>query len=498
MTNAQESPTPFPKRLSTPAIGRGLGLLLFVGLLLLPVPEGLSPEAWRTAAITALMATWWVTEAIPIYGTALLPIVLFPLLGVRGITAATAPYANPVIFLFLGGFLLAVAIQRWNLHRRIALWIVRLTGVGPNSIVFGILLAAGFLSMWVSNTATAILMLPIALSLLEFVASEPPERRRNFERVLLLGIAYACNLGGIGTLIGTPPNALLAGFMQESYGYEISFFQWMTVGIPFVVVTLPVMYLVLTRILYPIRIRELPGGRDYLQQELQRLGPLSPQEKRVAVLFVLTALAWILRPVFAPALPLLSDAGIAIATGILLFLLPSGNPDHPQLLSWEDTARVPWGVLLLFGGGLSMAGSINETGLAAALGDSLAGLGALPTALLLLAVVTLMVFLTEVTSNTASTAAFLPILASLAVGIGENPLLLAAPAALAASCAFMLPVATPPNAIVYGAGRIRIPDMTRAGLLLHALFLGLLVLTGLTLIPWAFHIQLHQLPPWLP
>ena len=519
--------------------GMILGPLMLIIMLSLSPPEGLSQEGWYAAAVTVFMGIWWITEAVPISVTALLPIVLFPVLGVQAIAATTAPYANPLIFLFLGGFILAIAMEKWDLHRRVALVIVSRVGVAPKSIILGFIVAAALLSMWVSNTATAIMMLPIALSILALIdrgmedadhsASNSTKEKTNFELALILSIAYACNIGGMGTLIGTPPNALLAAFMLENYGIEIGFLEWMKVGVPLLVVSVPLLYFVLTRWIYTIRITEIPGGKKLIAKELDQLGVMTNQEKKVGTLFVSAALLWMFRPALAPYLPGLSDAGIAIAIGVALFLVPAGKQrvttdemdetdsdassstndndgssvedelggNYVGILEWKDAQRLPWGILLLFGGGLSMASAISSTGLAAWIGNGIGGLQNWPIVLLIVIVIALMVFLTEMTSNTASTATFLPILASIAIGLGENPLLFAIPTVLAASCAFMLPVATPPNAIVYGSGRITIPEMSRAGLLLNLLFIVLLSVGALTLFSLVFGVEIGVLPEWV-
>ena len=518
--------------------GMILGPLMLIIMFSLSPPEGLSQEGWYAAAVTVFMGIWWITEAVPISVTALLPIVLFPVLGVQAIAATTAPYANPLIFLFLGGFILAIAMEKWDLHRRVALVIVSRVGVAPKSIILGFIVAAAFLSMWVSNTATAIMMLPIALSILALIdrgmedadhsASNSTKEKTNFELALILSIAYACNIGGMGTLIGTPPNALLAAFMLENYGIEIGFLEWMKVGVPLLVVSVPLLYFVLTRWIYTIRITEIPGGKKLIAKELDQLGVMTNQEKKVGTLFVSAALLWMFRPALAPYLPGLSDAGIAIAIGVALFLVPAGKQrvttdemdetdsnststnsrdvssgedeqdgNYKGILEWKDAQRLPWGILLLFGGGLSMASAISSTGLAAWIGNGIGGLQNWPIVLLIVIVIALMVFLTEMTSNTASTATFLPILASIAIGLGENPLLFAIPTVLAASCAFMLPVATPPNAIVYGSGRITIPEMSRAGLLLNLLFIVLLSVGALTLFSLVFGVEIGVLPEWV-
>lgn len=478
-------------------LGLAAGLLVFFIMLYLPVPEGLSPAGWRTAAVASLMAIWWIMEALPIAVTALLPVVLVPLLNIATIGDATAPYANPLIFLFMGGFIIAVAMQRWDLHRRIALTIVSYVGVNPASIILGFILASAFLSMWVSNTATALMMLPIALSILQLVEDQKEDSEKlNFEIVLVLSIAYACNIGGMGTLIGTPPNALLAGFMSENYGYEIGFAQWMMLGIPLMLIALPLLYFLLVKLIYPIHLNELPGGKKLIQNQLTRLGSISSAEKKVALVFCITALLWICRPLLTGFLPGLSDAGIAIGAAISLFIIPVDIKKKQFLLSWSDAEELPWGVLILFGGGLSLASAISDTGLAEWIGQGVGVLGGWPMILLIGAVISLIIFLTEMTSNTATTAAFLPILASVAIGLGENPLLLAVPAALGASCAFMLPVATPPNAIVYGSGKITIPEMSNAGLWLNLIFIVLLTAASYSLINVVFGIEPGVLPPW--
>ncbi|WP_251930217.1 SLC13 family permease [Salinibacter ruber] len=474
------------------------GIFLCISLLLSPVPEGLEPAAWRTAAVGLLMATWWVTEALPIAVTALVPLVLLPPLSITDIDGAATPYANPLIFLFLGGFIIAQAMQVWRLHRRIALGIVNWVGVRPPSIVIGFILASAFLSMWVSNTATALMMLPIGLSIIDLTRDRLAERGEemppHFGVVLLLSIAYGCNVGGMGTLIGTPPNALLAGFFSESYGVEVGFAQWMIVGLPLVVVALPLIYVALTTV-YPIELDELPGGTAIIDEERAKLGTISKAETRVAAIFALTALLWMTRPLLSDVIPGLSDAGIAIGASLTLFVVPSGTEDR-ALLSWDDAEKLPWGVLLLFGGGLSLASAISETGLAKWMGQGVSTLEGSPVLLVLVCTVALIVMLTEITSNTATTAAFLPILGAVAVGLGQNPFLLAVPAALGASCAFMLPVATPPNAIVYGSDLLSIPEMSRVGLWLNALFI--IVVTGLAyaLMGIAFGVELGSVPGW--
>lgn len=479
--------------------GLYLGLLFFIAILFLPEPQGMSEVAWKTTAVAVLMATWWITEAIPIAATSLLPIVLLPVLGIAPIGDSTSPYANPLIFLFMGGFIIAIAMQRWDLHKRIALRIINFVGVKPSSIIIGFIIASAFLSMWVSNTATALMMLPIALSVLHFTEREDSGDSpvTNFEIVLVLAIAYACNIGGIATLIGTPPNALFAGFMLENYEVEISFVRWMSIGIPLILVLLPLMYVILSKLVFPIKLKELPGGRDVIQTKLNEIGNITIPEKRVAIVFTVTALLWIFRPLLTNILPGLSDAGIAIAAGIILFIIPAGKKDGEKLLAWHNMKDLPWGILILFGGGLSLAMAISSSGLAAWIGESVQSLETFPIIILVFSVILIVVFLTEITSNTATTAAFLPILASTAIGMGQNPMMFILPAAISASCAFMLPVATPPNAIIYGSGKVSIPQMAKAGFWLNITISIILALASYTFFAYVFGVEVNVIPGWV-
>jgi solute carrier family 13 (sodium-dependent dicarboxylate transporter), member 2/3/5 len=454
-----------------PLVGLSLGIGVFAVMLLLPAPEGLAPAAWRVAAVALLLAIFWLTEAIPVAATALLPLALFPTLGVFSINEAAAPYANPIVFLFLGGFLIALAIERWNLHRRIALNVIVHVGAREDLQIAGFMIATAALSMWVSNTATAVMMLPVAMSIVprdESGAIDP--QKRDFSAALLLSVAYAANIGGVATLIGTPPNAFLAAFMLETYGIEIGFAQWMLVGMPVTIVMLIACWLLLTRILHRVDRDRVPGARARIRETLNAMGPASTMERRVACIFALTAIAWISRPLLSRQFPSLqlSDTSIAIAGALLMFLVPTGQKKAGQfLLTWRYAERLPWGVLLLFGGGLSLAAAVDDSGLAAWIGNSLVGLGSWPVLGLVLAITLLIIFLTELTSNIATTATFLPLVAALAVSVNRPPLLLAIPAVIAASYAFMMPVATPPNAIVFSSGAIRMPEMVRAGIWLN-------------------------------
>ena len=461
-------------------IGIGVGVAAFVAILLLPEPAGMSPAAWRVTAVATLMAVLWVSEALPLAATALIPLVMFPLLGITKMREAAAPYADPLIFLFLGGFVLGLALQRWNLHRRIALTIIARLGTSPVRLVGGFILATAFLSMWVSNTATAVMMLPVALSVIGLVEnpSAPADAvraQRNFAVSLLLGVAYGASIGGLATLIGTPPNALLAAYMGRTYGVEIGFAQWMVIGVPLVVVMLLVTWLLLTRLLFPADQRAIGAASSAIEREIAGLGPITTPEKLVGTVFVVTAATWIFRPLLSDVVPGLDDTVIAIAAALALFLIPSGSSSNVPLMDWDTVRRVPWGVLLLFGGGLALASAISGSGLAQWLGAKLEILATWPGILIVLAATLGIIFLTELTSNTATAAAFLPLVGSVAVGIGMDPFLLTVPVALAASCAFMLPVATPPNAIVYGSGHLTVPMMARAGFWLNVLSTILIV-----------------------
>ncbi len=432
-------------------------------------PDGMPPEAWRMLAITLWMVVWWLSEALPIPATALLPLVLMPLLGVQDMSETAASYASPLIFLFLGGFLLAAAMQRVGLHRRIALGIVSLVGASPDRIVLGFMLATAFLSMWISNTATTIMMFAVALSVIDFVSQQSRDDRmvRNFGVALMLAVAYAASIGGVGSLIGSPPNAMLAGFVQKTYGIEVSFARWMMIGLPVVVVMLPLTWLLLTRLLFPARMMQVGDASGLVRAEIMAMGPMDRGERLVAIVFGAAALGWMLRHplVQLTGLPL-DDAMIATSAALILFALPVSRPEGRYALDWTATRDLPWGILLLFGGGLALASGFSSSGLARVIGERVAGID-ITTVFLVLVVLIAMVYLTEITSNTASTATFLPILGAVAVGLELDVLTLTVPVALGASMAFMMPVATPPNAIVFAYDRMHLSDMVRAGLLMN-------------------------------
>jgi len=462
-------------------VGLFLGPALATAMLVSGAPAGLSEAGWMTAAVGVLMATWWATEAVPIAVTALLPIVVFPLLGIASIQDTVPPYANKVIFLFLGGFVVAYAMQRWNLHRRIALTVLQHVGGNGRSLIGGFMFAAAVISMWVMNTSTTMMMLPIAISIIGVIHTTvdhlDDKGKDHFQYALLLGIAYGATIGGMATLVGTAPNALLAAFMQESYGTEIDFASWMLVGLPLSALMLPLAWLLLTRVVFKVDFHTSGEGKATLRRLKEELGPVTTPERRVAAVFVLMAIAWVTRPMLIklPGLSGLDDSVIAIAGAITLFILPSGDKKDGLLLRWTYAERLPWGVLLLFGGGLTLASAVSRTGLAAWLGGTLQAVGTLPLPVIVIIAAAMIIFLTELTSNTATTATFLPVVGAIAIEAGFDPIVLAVPVTFAASCAFMLPVATPPNAIVFGSGMLTIPKMAKAGILLN--FVGIVVVS---------------------
>jgi solute carrier family 13 (sodium-dependent dicarboxylate transporter), member 2/3/5 len=491
-----------PRRATRRArIGRAAGPVAAVlTYVLLPTGDGGLTDGGRaTAAIAALMAVWWVTEALPLAVTSLVPIVGLPLTGATSLDEATAPYANPLIFLFLGGFVIAVAMQRWGLHRRIALLTVRAVGTQPRQLIGGFMVATAFLSMWVSNTATTVMMLPIGVSVLALLARrieaipEPDHRDEltgegatRIATGLMLGIAYAASIGSLSTIIGTPPNAFLVGYLRQQ-GIDIGFGQWMLFALPLSVTLLALTWLLLTRWLYPPEVDEIPGGRELIQREIDDLGPVSPGERRVAIVFVATALAWVLNSLLAEVLeptPLgaLDDAMIAVLAIIVLFLVPVDREHGTFLLDWDAAVQLPWGVLLLFGGGLSLAAAVSENGVDTYIGEQLGGLAGVPLWLLIGVITLVIIWMTELTSNTATAAALVPIIGGVAVVLGLEPTVLAVPAALAATCAFALPVATPPNAIVFGSGHVTVAQMARAGVVLNVLATVLITIVAVTLI----------------
>lgn len=471
-------------------VGRILGPALFALMLATESYQDVMPaEAWRVAAVGLWMAVWWATEAIPVSVTAFLPIVVFEPLGISSLRDAAAPYANPIIYLFLGGFLMALALERWNLHRRIALAVLERTGTDGRRLIGGFMLVCALLSMWMTNTSTTMMLLPIVLSVIGVIRDNVPDlsrqNRDNFQIAMLLGLAYSASIGGLATLIGTPPNALLIGYLADNYGIEISFARWMAVGLPVSFIMLPIAWLSLTRLMFPVDIPESHAVKRHLHDLREDMGPMTVAERRVAVIFGVVVLSWMLRRPLTEWLGFsgISDAGIVMTAAVLLFMIPSGNAAQPQLMTWHDASRLPWGVLILFGGGLSLAAAVSDSGLALWMGESLSPLNAFGTAVLVIASVMLVIFLTELTSNLATTATLLPVVGAIAVQAGVPPIVLTVPITIAASCAFMLPVATPPNAIVFATGALSIPQMVKAGVLLNLMGVVIVSLAALYLAP---------------
>lgn len=478
-------------------LGLIIGPLLFLIILILTPFEGLSEQGHAVLATTIWIAVWWVTEAIPIAATALLPIVLFPLTGGMNLASTTASFGHKYVFLYLGGFLIAIGIEKWNLHRRIALTIIAFIGSDTRKIILGFMIATAFLSMWISNTATSVMMLPIGLAIIKQLKDNPDtdeDENLIFGKALMLGIAYSASIGGIATLIGTPPNLVLAGIIESTYGYEITFLEWFQFGLPVALLLLIFCWYYLTRIAYKFKQVDFPGGLKEIQRLKSNLGIISKEERRVGFVFILAALCWISRSfILQPLFPGIDDTIIAILFGITLFIIPSKNNKEP-LLNWKDTLNLPWGIILLFGGGMALAKAFDESGLALWLGNLMTEFGGFPFFILLLLLITAVNFLTEITSNLATTAMLLPVLAPLALEVGVHPFGLMVGAAVAASCAYMLPVATPPNAVVFGSGYLRIPDMVSKGIVLNLFSILVISIMVYFLLPFLWEIDLTSFP----
>ena len=489
-----ESAQPVPKnRLHKSVFGIIIGIVLAVAVyFLMPneLPDSLASMTGDdgepmftanglkiTAATAILMGAWWITEAIPLAATALVPLVVFPLSQTQEFSDTASPYASGTIFLFMGGFFLALAIQRWNLHRRIALVTVKLVGTQPKRIVLGFMIATGFLTMWVSNTATAVMMLPIGLSVLKLVSDQNEGMnllKSNFGKALMLGIAYSSSMASVSTLIGTPPNTLLRAYLADNHDIILGFGQWMLFAAPMAWIFLFIGWWLLVNVIFKPEIDEIPGGKELINNELDEMGPMSRGEKMVGIVFILAALSWVFLPTIFPDSGI-SDELIAMCIGLVLFLLPVHPTKGVALLDWKTAKDIPWDVLLLFGGGLSLSAAFTNNGLSQWIGELSSGIGGLPVVLIVLVVAAIILGLTEMTSNTATAAAFLPIMGGVAGGIGVDVTLLVIPVALVATFAFMLPVATPPNAIAFGSGYLKIGDMVKAGIVLN--IIGLVLIT---------------------
>jgi len=469
-------------------IGLILGPLSFLLIQLFIEPEGLSSEGNSVLAITSWIAIWWISEAIPIEATSLLPIILFPLLGVLGLKETGAAYGHKFIFLFIGGFILAIAIEKWQLHKRIALNLLKAVGTSLSNIMMGFMLSTAMLSMWISNTATTVMMLPIGMAVISQLKSKMDLNDSQFGKALMLSIAYSASIGGMATLIGTPPNLIFAGIVQELYDIEITFFQWFSFGIPISFGLLFICWFYLSRFAFPLRGIVFPGGKEIINKQLDELGTMSREEKLVLFVFIGTALSWISRSFFLTQLiSAIDDTIIAMIAAIILFILPSKEKGK-ALLDWQDAVKLPWGILILFGGGISIAIAFETSGLAFWLGNQLGSLAGINLFLMILITITAVNFLTEITSNLATTAILLPVLATLSLVMGTHPYILLVSATLAASCAFMLPVATAPNALVFGSGMIKMRDMISKGVWLNIISIVILTLTIYFLLPliWSF------------
>lgn len=452
-------------------------------------PFKLGYDANKVFAVALLMISWWITEALPMPAVALIPLVLFPLLGIAPISEAAAPYANEVVFLFMGGFMIGLGIEKWNLHRRIALSVVQFTGTNGNRIILGFILATGFISMWLSNTATTMMMLPIAASVITVVVANNKQnpKLRFFAVSLMLAIAYSSNFGGIATIIGTPPNVAYASFIGKHLNNEISFSAWMLIGLPVSLVLLVSLYYVLTW-MFPSNIDSNEEMRVLIKNELSSLGPMSVPEKRVMVIFLTTATLWITRDLINKlGIVRLDDNMIAVFGALLMFVVPSGNSakQSERILVWSDTAKMAWGILLLFGGGITLASALEKAGLINILGTWLSGFSGSSIVALIIAITVLSIFISEVMSNVAQVIVFAPVVTAIATAIGADPYMLGIPMTLAASCASMMPMGTPPNAIVFSSGHLKLSEMVKAGFVMNLISIFVIVLASLFIVPWA-------------
>lgn len=473
-------------RISKRLLGLILGPLSFIYILLFFHPEGLNDAANAVLASVLWVAIWWITEAVSISVTALLPIVLFPLTGGLDLNQTTASYGHKYIFLYIGGFILAIAIEKWNLHKRIALSIIKIVGTNIVNIILGFMIATAFLSMWISNTAATVMILPMAMAIVTQLRDNPntiEDENQIFGKALMISIAYSSSIGGIATLIGTPTNLVLAGVVKSTFGTEITFSQWFLLGFPIAVILLWICWNYITRFAFKFKQKEFSGGRDEIHAQYKALGKMSYEEKLVLIVFACTAFAWITRSFLLNKLiPAIDDTIISILFAVLLFLLPTSKKGG-RLLLWEDAVKLPWGIVILFGGGMALALGFESSGLALWIGNKLMALQTVPFILLLLILIATVNFLTEITSNIATTAMLLPVLISLAPTLGVHPYYLMISATIAASCAFMLPVATPPNAVVFGSGYLKIEDMVKTGIWMNMISIILITLFVYFILP---------------
>ena len=467
-----------------------LGPILCLILFQLDLFPG-NPMAGKVVAIAAWMVIWWLTEVVSISVTALIPLAMFPFLEIMDMKTVSANYASPIVFLFFGGFVMALALEKVNLHRRIALNIIRMTGTSPDKVVLGFMISTAILSMWISNTASTVVMLPIALSVIRLLIRDEDgftSKDRNFALSIMLGIAFSANIGGIATLIGTPPNSVLAGFMSNEYGIEISFLKWMLMGLPFSITMLIICYLVIVKWIYPSRLSHLNEADQLIQNEIRELGPVRKEEKIVIVVFLVAIFLWVAKSFVNQTVEQinLSDAGISMLAALALFVIPSNTKSMDMILDWKDTVQLPWGILILFGGGLALASGLSGAGLIDMIGESIASGQGRNIMLISALLIFVMLFMTELMSNVALVAIFVPVVAGIAIGLDMEILHICVPVAMASSCAFMLPMATPPNAIVFASGHVKVYQMAKVGLILNLLSVALLLVFTKYFIPVLF------------
>ncbi len=453
-------------------------------------PETLISEVGdKVLAVAAWMVIWWITETVSISVTALIPLVLFPLIGVMDIKEVASNYSSPIVFLFFGGFVMALALEKVNLHKRIALNIIKLTGTSANKVILGFMIATALMSMWISNTASTVVMLPIALSVIHLLIDDEDgftKNDQNFALSVMLGIAFSANAGGIATIIGTPPNSVLIGFLENEYQIEISFLEWLLFGLPFSVLLIAIVYVVLVKWIYPNHRLQLKASKEVIDNELQKLGKMNTREKRVLIIFAVTILLWILRIFINKWLPGLglTDTSISMIAAFAMFAIPFKFNVGDFILDWKDTQRLSWGILILFGGGLALAAGMSKGGIVDLIAQFAADNQALGITVMVTILIILMLFLTELMSNVALTAVMVPVVAGICIGFGVPMLYVLIPVTIASSCAFMLPMATPPNAIVFASGYIKVHQMVRAGFFLNVISVVLLILLFKYVLPW--------------
>jgi len=471
-------------------IGFLLGPILFIITYNLPF-EIVNPAADKVISVALWMVIWWITETVSISVTALIPLVVFPLLGIMDMKTVSANYGSPIVFLFFGGFVMALALEKVNLHKRIALNIIRITGTSPNKVILGFMIATAFLSMWISNTATTVVMLPIALSVINLLKKDEDgfsKGDKNFALSIMLGVAYAANVGGIATIIGTPPNTVLVGFMEQEYNIQVSFFKWMLMGIPFSLIMLGIIYFVLVKMIYPNNLPILSNSKNIINEEIAKLGPIRSIEKKVLWIFINAIFLWIFRNYINEYISFirLSDAGISVLAAFILFAVPVDFDKGKFILEWGDTKNLPWGILILFGGGLSLASGLSSTGVIDYIGDAVSSNGLTSVLMIGSLLIFIMLFMTELMSNVALVAIFAPVVAGIAIGLESDILIMLIPIAMASSCAFMLPMATPPNAIVFASGHIKVHEMAKAGIILNVISVIILIVFTAFVIPKVF------------